>query len=93
MADLKKAGWRAPVVFENLPAHVFAEYRRLPSGATVVHLVNYIPETPVAGVRLVLASGLRATFEEPFAANLISRSIEADGNLPAFGMYAVVMIY
>lgn len=92
MSDLEKAGWRSPVAFEGLPAHVFVEYRRLRTGAIVAHLVNYIPETPVKGVRLCLKDGERATLEEPLADRPQTVQIGADGKLPNFGMYAIVTI-
>lgn len=60
--------------------------------AIVAHLVNYIPETPVKGVRLCLKDGERATLEEPLADRPQTVQIGADGKLPNFGMYAIVTI-
>ena len=87
MDDLARVGWRAPVDFENLPPHVFAEYRRLAPGKLAVHLVNYRPETPVAGARICPDAGMRVTFEEPFGKKGGVRPV-ADA-LPAFLEHAL----
>ena len=92
VADLAKVGWRPLVRFEGLPAHVFAEYRRLDDGNVVVHLVNYAPEKPIDGARLVLANGEEAEFEEPFGDRPAKVKVGPDGALPKFGMYAVVTV-
>ena len=92
MADLKRVGWRAPVDFENLPPHVFAEYRRLASGALAIHLVNYSPETPVRGARLRLPPGRTASLETPFERQAQARPLGADGALPDFGLYALITV-
>ena len=92
LADLARVGWKAPVAFENLPPHVFAEYRRLPAGALAVHLVNYDPAHPVKGARLVLPSGVDATAEEPFGLDPALRPLPADGALPPFALYLLVMV-
>ena len=92
MADLAKVGWRAPVAFANLPPHVLAEYRRRSDGRLAVHLVNYAPERPIAGARLVLPSGAKAVFEEPFGADAAPKAVAADGRLPDFAYYALVEV-
>jgi len=92
MADLAKAGWRPPIVFADLPPHVFAEYRLLLSGALAVHLVNYSPETSVRGARIRLSAGRTATVETPFEACSEKRPLDADGVLPAFAQYALVTV-
>ena len=92
VADLAKTGWEPPVRFEGLPPHVFAEYRRLGDGKIAVHLVNYVPERPVDGVRLVLSRGEEAEFEEPFGEQAAKAKVGPDGALPRFGMYAVVTV-
>ena len=92
VADLGKAGWRPLVRFEGLAPCVFAEYRSMGEGKVAVHLVNYAPESPVGGVRLVLASGEEAWFEEPFGENAAKVKVGPDGALPGFGMYAVVTV-
>ena len=92
LADLAKAGWKAPVRFEGLPPHVFAEYKRLPSGALAVHLVNYDPAHPVAGAKIALPQGAAATAEEPFGADSAARPLPADGALPAFAQYLLVVV-
>jgi len=92
MADLVKVGWRPPVQFEGLPPHTFVEYRRLVSGACVAHLVNYRPEEPVRGARLLLRDGASAFFEEPFAVKPVAMRLGENGSLPPFGMYAVVTL-
>ena len=92
MADLSRIGWKAPVVFSGLPPHVFAEYRRLPSGILAVHLVNYDPAHPVEGAKVSLQSGRKATFEEPFGDSHEVRELPPDGALPAFGQYALIRI-
>lgn len=92
MADLVKVGWRPPVQFEGLPPHTFVEYRRLVSGACVAHLVNYRPEEPVRGARLLLRDGVSAFFEEPFAVKPVAMRLGENGSLPPFGMYAVVTL-
>ena len=92
MADLRRVGWRAPVDFEDLPPYVFAEYRRLPDGALVLHLVNYRPETPVRGARLRLPSGWTASVETPFERQPVTRPLGADGTLPDFSFYALIAV-
>ena len=91
MADLAKVGWVPPVRFEGLPPHVFAEYRRLRSGALAVHLLNYDPAHPPTGARLVLPAGAKATVEEPLSAAAV-RDLPADGSLPPFAEYLLVTI-
>ena len=92
VADLAQAGWRPPVRLEGLPPHVFAEYRRLDGGRIAVHLVNYAPEKPIEGGRLVLGRGETARFEEPFGEKAAAVEIGPDGALPTFGMYALVTV-
>ena len=92
MADLQAVGWTPPVRFEGLPPHVFAEYRRMASGALAVHLVNYDPARPIQGARIVLPSGRSATAEEPFGADASARPLPEDGALPAFGEYLLVAV-
>ena len=92
MADLAKVGWKAPAAFAGLPPHVFAEYRRMPSGALAIHLVNYDPAHKVAGARIVLPSGKSATAEEPFGADSASHALSADGTLPPFAEYLLVVV-
>lgn len=92
MADLARVGWTPPVRFERLPPHVFAEYRRLASGAIAVHLVNYDPAHPVAGTKFVLPPGATATFEEPFGGDPAVKPLALDGALPAFSQYALIMV-
>ncbi|MDD4870905.1 MAG: hypothetical protein PHR77_10120 [Kiritimatiellae bacterium] len=92
MADLARVGWTPPVRLERLPPHVFAEYRRLASGAIAVHLVNYDPAHPVAGTKLVLPPGATATFEEPFGGDSAVKPLALDGALPAFSQYALIMV-
>ena len=92
MADLLAVGWTPPVRFEGLPPHVFAEYRRMASGALAVHLVNYASPRPVEGARIVLPSGKSATVEEPFGADASARPLSADGALPAFAEYLLVTV-
>ena len=92
MADLAKVGWKAPAAFAGLPPHVFAEYRRMPSGALAIHLVNYDPAHKVAGARIVLPSGKSATAEEPFGADSASHALSADGALPPFAEYLLVVV-
>ena len=92
VADLEKSGWRPPARFEGLPAHVFAEYRRLDKDHVAVHLVNYAPEKQVDGVRLALARGESAEFEEPLCERPAKVKVGPDGAIPGFGMYAVVTV-
>lgn len=92
MEDLRKVGWRPPVSFENMPPHVFAEYRQLADGRLAVHLVNYRPEEPIADARLVVPEGGTAVFEEPFGAHPRKVTLGKDGALPTFGMYAVIVV-
>ena len=89
--DLRRVGWRSPLEFENLPPHVFAEYRRLASGELAVHLVNYMPERPVSGAR-IRTNGRKATFEAPFGADSSVRAVPATGDLPTFAEYALVKL-
>ena len=93
MADLESAGYRAPVTFMNLPPHVFTEYRSLKDGRLAVHLVNYAPERKVEGVSVRL-NGASCEFLEPFADDGSARpvAIGEDGRLPAFGLYATLVI-
>ena len=92
MADLAAVGWKAPVRFEGLPPHIFAEYRRMPSGSLAVHLVNYDPAHPVKGARIMLQSGRSATAEEPFGADPSARPLPGDGTLPPFAEYLLVVV-
>ena len=92
VVDLEKSGWRPPVRFEELPPHVFAEYRRLPSGGIAVHLLNYDPAHRVEGAKMILPSGRTATVEEPFGEKVAKVAVGSDGALPTFGMYTVVTI-
>lgn len=92
MADLTAAGWSAPVGFDNLPSHVFVEYRRLSSGALAIHLVNYSPETPARGARLRLTLGQTATVETPFEDHSEAKALGVGGELPDFSLYAQVTI-
>ena len=92
MADLAKVGWKAPVTFAGLPPHVFAEYRRMPSGALAIHLVNYDPAHKVEGARIILPSGKSATAEEPFGADSASQALSADGTLSPFAEYLLVVV-
>ena len=92
MDDLARVGWKAPVTFKGLPPHVFAEYRRMPSGTLAVHLVNYDPANPIKGVQLALPSGVTATAEEPFGADAAPHRLPADGALPRFTDYLLITI-
>ena len=92
VADLTKSGWRPSVRFEGLPPHVFAEYRRLPSGGMAVHLLNYDPAHRVEGAKMFLPAGMTATVEEPFGETAAKVAVGPDGALPSFGMYAVVTV-
>ena len=93
MADLKRVGWRAPVEFEGLPPWVFAEYRRLASGALAVHLVNYRPEEPIRGARVteVRQAGSVAV-EVPFGPDPSAKPLSAAKELPAFAEYVLMTI-
>ncbi len=92
MADLAKVGWKAPVTFAGLPPHVFAEYRRMPSGTLAIHLVNYDPAHKIEGARIVLPSGKSATAEEPFGTDSASHALSANGTLPPFAEYLLVVV-
>ena len=92
MADLEKAGYRPPVVLEGLPPHVAAEYRSLPDGRLAVHLINYDIRRPVTTGRVVLPEGARASVETPFEADAVRRELPADGTLPPFGLYALLVV-
>lgn len=92
MADLVKAGYRAPVVLDGFPPHVSAEYRRLPDGRLAVHLVNYDIQHPVRGGRVVLSNGMRASFELPFEEKTPCGEVATNGVLPEFGLYALIVV-
>ena len=92
VADLKKVGWKAPVEFEGLPPHVFAEYRRMPSGELAVHLINYDPSHKIEGARIALPPGKSAVAEEPFGADSAAHPLPADGALPPFAEYMLVVV-
>ena len=92
MADLAKTGWKAPAEFAGLPPHVFAEYRRLSGNRIAIHLLNYAPEHPVRGARIRLDGDAKATFCEPFGDDPASKTIAADGALPAFSQYALIEV-
>ena len=67
MADLAATGWKAPVVFEGLEPHVFAEYKK--DGAKLyVHLLNFNPEAPVKGARATFGSDSRLLSDFSFSA-------------------------
>ncbi len=92
MADLAKVGWKAPMKFKGLPPHVFAEYRQMPSGALAIHLINYDPAHKIEGARIILPSGKSATAEEPFGVDSASHALSADGALPPFAEYLLVVV-
>ena len=92
MADLTKVGWRRPVDFSGLPPHVFAEYRRLADGSLAVHLVNYMPEIPISGAKAILPAGVKASVEAPFGADASKRTLPADGSLPTFVEYLLMVV-
>ena len=92
MADLTKVGWRRPVDFSGLPPHVFAEYRRLADGSLAVHLVNYMPEIPISGAKAILPTGVKASVEAPFGADASKRTLPADGSLPTFVEYLLMVV-
>ena len=92
MSDLAAVGWTPPVRFEGLPPYVFAEYRRMASGALAVHLVNYDPSRPVQGAKILLPSGANATVETPFETDASVLRLPADGTLPAFAEYLLVTV-
>ena len=92
MADLLATGWTPPVRFEGLPPHVFAEYRRMASGALAVHLVNYDPAHPIQGARIIPQLGRTATAEAPFESDASVHQIFADGTLPSFAEYLLVTV-
>ena len=92
MADLIKVGWRRPVDFSGLPPHVFAEYRRLADGSLAVHLVNYMPEIPISGAKAILPAGVKASVETPFGADASKRTLPADGSLPTFVEYLLMVV-
>ena len=92
MTDLAKVGWKTPVTFAGLPPHVFAEYRRMSSGALAIHLVNYDPAHKINGARIILPSGKFATAEEPFGVDSASHALSADGALPPFAEYLLVVV-
>ena len=91
MADLESVGYRAPVEFRNLPPHVFAEYRMLKGGRIAVHLLNYAPERKVEGVSVDL-HGASGEFSEPLREGGRPAAVPTDGKLPAFGMYAMLVV-
>ena len=91
MDDLRKTGWSAPVEFMNLPPHVFAEYRRLSSGNTAIHLVNYDTEHEISGARIRLPCGVAATFESPIDENARKCDLPDEGTLPPFRRYALIV--
>ena len=90
MADLAKVGWRAPVRFEGLPPHVFAEYRLMANGSLAVHLVNYDPDHPATNARVV--QGGKVTFEEPFGADASVRTLPEGATIPPFKFYALLTV-
>jgi hypothetical protein len=92
LGDLAKVGWKAPVEFEGLPAHVFAEYRRLEDGSLAVHLINYMPEVPVSGARIVIPNEKHATVEVPFGADESVKNVCSGDSLPTFAEYALVRL-
>ncbi len=92
MNALAATGWKPLVRFENLPPHVFAEYRRLPSGDLAVHLVNYMPMQQVKGGRFQLEDGGSVEFEQPFGERPAKTKIGANGILPSFGLYAILTL-
>ena len=91
MADIAATGYRAPFTFRNLPPHVFAEYRTLKDGRLAVHLLNYAPDRRVEGVS-VDSHGASCVFSEPFGTGDRPVAIAPDGKLPAFGMYAFLIV-
>ena len=91
MADLASAGYKPPVEFRNLPPHVFAEYRTLGDGRMAVHLVNYALDKKVEGVSIDL-HGASCDFSEPLREGDRPVAVGADGKLPAFRMYALLVV-
>ena len=92
MADLAAVGYKAPVEFRGLPPHVFAEYRALADGRMAVHLVNYALDQKVEGVSIDL-HGASCEFSEPLREGDRPVAVGADGKLPAFGMYALLVVW
>ena len=92
MADLAKAGYRPPLALEGLPAHVAAEYRKLPNGRLAVHLVNYDVRQAAKGIRVIPDRGRSVTFEMPFDGDPSVRPLPADGSLPPLGLYALLQV-
>ena len=91
MADLASVGYKAPAEFRGLPPHVFAEYRALADGRMAVHLVNYALDKKVEGVSVDL-HGASGEFSEPLREGDRPVAVGADGKLPAFGMYALLVV-
>lgn len=88
MKALAETGWKPAVRIEGAPAHVFAEVKRTANGY-VVQLVNYNPDLPVKGVRILCdgASSFRCEipFDPPSGG---SRTSAGACDLPQFSHYA-----
>ena len=67
LGDLKKVGWRPQVEVLAAPETVFAQFKQDAAGNVgSVHLLSYVFNRPVAGVRVRLPAGRRPTFAAPF---------------------------
>lgn len=90
LAEVARTGWTSPVRLVNAPPCVFAEFKRTAKGYAV-HLLNYNPQTPAAGVKVEVPGAKRITFLEPYGTDVSVREAK-DGSLPAFAQYALVEI-
>ena len=89
VADLAKTGFKPQISFENLPETVFVEIKRI-EGGYAVHLVNYNPKVPVRDAKMSFPG--KAVFRELFGTDSAEKPVGADGMLPTFTQYAVIVI-
>ena len=64
----------------------------MPDGRLAVHLINYDSKHPVLNARILLDAGASATVEVPFGDDDASRNVPADGMLPVFSRYALLVL-
>jgi len=84
--------WRPACGVVGAPAGVLSEVKRTATGY-VIHILNYNPDVPAAGMRLIVPPGAtRITCLQPFEPDAAERTLSATDGLPGIRLYARVSI-
>jgi hypothetical protein len=51
-----------------------------------------MPEIPISGAKAILPAGVKASVETPFGADASKRTLPADGSLPTFVEYLLMVV-